>query len=105
MPLLCATLFESEFQNEFINCLCTLIRLVPNVVRKGTYVTFKWNILLDLSGEAATKSFGVLSAEFSLKVLSKSTWAMAIWVIRCGRGRGRYPRHTRWFRGSAGSAQ
>ena len=55
-------------------------------------VTFKLNVLLDLSVEAATKLFGVLSTEFSLKILSESTWAMAIWMIRCGRGRGRYPR-------------
>ena len=47
-------------------------------------VTFKWNVLLDLSREAATKSFGALSTEFSLKVLGKSTWAMAIRVIHCG---------------------
>ena len=33
---------------------------------------FKWNVLLDLSGEAATKSFGTLSSEFSLKVLLRS---------------------------------
>ena len=72
---------------------------------KRQVVMFKWNVLLDLSREAATKSFGVLGTEFSLKVLSKSTRAMAIRVICCGRGRGRYPRCTRWFRGSVGSAQ
>ena len=58
-------------------------------------VTFKLNVLLDLSVEAATKLFGALSTEFSLKILSESTWAMAIRMIRCGRGRGRYPRRTR----------
>ena len=66
---------------------------------------FKQNVLLDLSGKAATKSFGMLSMEFSLKVLSESTWAMGIWMICGDRGHGRYPRRMRWFRGSAGSAQ
>ena len=74
-------------------------------IKQRNIVTFKWNTLLDLSGKAVTKSFGTLVTEFSLKILSKSTWAMAIRVICDDRGRGRYPRRTRWFRGSAGSAQ
>ena len=74
-------------------------------IKQRNIVTFKWNTLLNLSGKAVTKLFGTLVMEFSLKILSKSTQAMAIRVIRDDRGHGRYPRHMRWFRGSAGSAQ
>ena len=54
----------------------------------STLVTFEWNILLDLSGKAATKSFGSLGVEFSLKILSESSRAMTVWVIHDGRRRG-----------------
>ena len=33
-------------------------------------VTFKWNVLLDLSGEAATKTLGSLVTKLLLQVLS-----------------------------------
>ena len=69
------------------------------------FVTFKWNTLLSLSKVAATKMFGALLMQLLLEVLCKSTRTLSIRVIHDGRGRGRYPRHTRWFRGSVGSAQ
>ena len=62
-------------------------------------VTFEWNVLLDLSRVAATKTFGLLLTQLLLEVLSKSTWIMGVWVIHGVQGRGRYPRHTRWIQG------
>ena len=44
---------------------------------------FEWNVLLDLSGGAATKTFRSLVMELLLQVLSKSTWRVTVWVI-CG---------------------
>ena len=35
----------------------------------GWAVTFEWNVLLDLSGEAATKTFSLLKVELLLQVL------------------------------------
>ena len=52
---------------------------------------FKWNVLLDLSGEAATKMFGSLMMEFLLEVLCQGTWAMAIRVIHGDEGMGDIP--------------
>ena len=37
-------------------------------------VTFEWNVLLDLSGGAATKTFRSLVTKLLLQVLGKSTW-------------------------------
>ena len=54
-------------------------------------VTFGLNIRLNLSREATTKSFGSLQAELLLKVLCKSTWTMAIQVIRGDEGVGDFP--------------
>ena len=34
---------------------------------------FEWNVLLDLSREAATKAFGSLMAKLLLQVLSETT--------------------------------
>ena len=42
---------------------------------------FEWNIQLDLSRQAATKTFGLLEVKLLFEVLSKSTWTMAIWMI------------------------
>ena len=65
----------------------------------GASVMFKLNVRLDLSRQAMTKSLCPLQTKLLLQVLGESTQTVAIWVI-CGvRGCGRYPRHTRWFRG------
>ena len=44
-------------------------------------VTFEWNVLLDLSGGAATKMFSSLKTELLLQVLGKSTWTVTIGMI------------------------
>ena len=54
-------------------------------------VTFEWNILLDLSWRAVTKTLGSLMTELLLQVLSQSTRAMTIWVIRGDEGMGDIP--------------
>ena len=54
-------------------------------------VTFELNVQLDLSGKATTKSLGPLRTKLMLKLLGKSTWAVAIWVIRNDRGVGDIP--------------
>ena len=54
-------------------------------------VTFKWNTLLDLSREAATKAFGSLVTEFLLQVLGESTGTMTIGMIHDGEGMGDIP--------------
>ena len=61
------------------------------ILRGGVFVTFEWNILLDLSGEAATKTFGSLMAKLLLQILSESTGAMAIGVIHGDEGMGDIP--------------
>ena len=71
----------------------------------STHVTLEWSILFDLNWEAVTKTFSSLKTELLPKVLCESTWTMSIRMIRGVRGHGGYPRHTRWFRGSVGSAQ
>ena len=67
-------------------------------------VMFKWNIRLDLSRVAATKSFGALLAQLPFEVFGESTRALCVGMIHGERRRGRYPRRTRWFKGSVGSA-
>ena len=52
---------------------------------------FKGNILLDLSGGAATKTLFLLMTELLLQVLGQSTRAMAAWVIRGDEGVGDIP--------------
>ena len=59
--------------------------------QQSLVVTFELNILLDLSGEAATKAFGLLVPEFLLQVLSESTGTVAVWVIRGDEGVGDFP--------------
>ena len=54
-------------------------------------VTFEWNVLLDLSKVAATKSFSSLHVELLLQVFCQSTGALAIWVIRGDEGVGDFP--------------
>ena len=54
-------------------------------------VTFEWNVLLNLSGEAATKMFGSLVMKLLLQILSQSTGAMTVWMIRDGEGVGDIP--------------
>ena len=54
-------------------------------------VTFEGNILLDLSGGAATKTLCSLMTEPLLQVLSQSTRTMAVWVIRGDEGMGDFP--------------
>ena len=54
-------------------------------------VTFGLNVRLDSSGKATTKSLGSLQMEPLLKVLSKSTWTVAVWVIRGDEGVGDIP--------------
>ena len=68
-------------------------------------VTFEWNVLLDLSGEAATKTFSPLVMELLLQVLSQSTQAMTIWVIHDDEGVGDIPGVRGVQGGSVGSAQ
>ena len=48
-------------------------------------VTFEWNVLLNLSWRAATKTFCSLVMELLLQVLCQSTGTMTVWVI-CGDG-------------------
>ena len=55
------------------------------------YVTFKWNVLLNLSGGAVTKMFGSLVMKLLLQVLSGSTWIVTIRVIRGDEGMGDIP--------------
>ena len=62
---------------------------------------FGLNVRLDLSGKATTKSFGSLSAKPLLKILSESTWTVAIWVIRGDEGVGAFP----GVRGGSGESQ
>ena len=59
--------------------------------QQSLVVTFELNVLLDLSGEAATKVFGSLVPEFLLQVLSESTGTVAVWVIRGDEGVGDFP--------------
>ena len=54
-------------------------------------VTFEWNVLLDLSGEAVTKPFSSLMTELLLQILGQSTRAMTVWVIRDDEGVGDIP--------------
>ena len=54
-------------------------------------VTFEWNILLDLSGGAVTKTFCSLVMKLLLQVLGKSTWRLAIWMICGDEGVGNIP--------------
>ena len=46
-------------------------------------VTFEWNVLLNLSGKVATKTFCSLMAKLLLQVLGESARTMAIRMI-CG---------------------
>ena len=55
------------------------------------YVTFGLNVRLDLSGKATTKSLSSLCTELRFKVLSESTWTMAVRVIRGDEGVGDIP--------------
>ena len=76
------------------------------IIIHSLFVTFKWNVRLDLSGMAATKTFGSLLMQLPLEILGESTRASSVRMIRGDRGRGRYPRCTRWVQGgSVGSAQ
>ena len=68
-------------------------------------VTFKWNVLLGLSGGAATKAFGSLVTEPLLQVLGESTRTLAIGMIHGDEGVGDVPGIRGGFRGSVGSAQ
>ena len=49
---------------------------------------FEWNVLLDLSRWAATKTLSSLDAELLLQVLSQSTRAVTVWMIRGDEGMG-----------------
>ena len=52
---------------------------------------FEWNVLLDLSRQAATKMFRSLVTELLLQVLGQSTGTMAVWVIHGDEGVGDIP--------------
>ena len=54
-------------------------------------VTFEWNVLLDLSGKAATKTFSSLVTELLLQILSQSTRAVTVWMIHDDEGVGDVP--------------
>ena len=60
-------------------------------VQKARAVTFGLNVLLDLSVQAATKTFSSLKTELLLEVLGQSTRIVAIWVIRGDGGVGDTP--------------
>ena len=68
-------------------------------------VTFKWNVLLDLSGQAVTKTLSLLMVELLLQVLCQSTGTMTIRVIRDDGGVGDIPGVQGGSGGSVGSAQ
>ena len=55
------------------------------------HVTFEWNILLNLSGGAATKTFSSLMMKVLLQVLDESTGTVTVWVIRGDEGVGDIP--------------
>ena len=57
----------------------------------GRGVTFEWNVLLDLSGGAATKTLSSLVTKPLLQVLSESTRTVTIWVIHDDEGVGDIP--------------
>ena len=48
----------------------------------------EWNVLLDLSRKAATKTFSSLVTELLLQILSQSVRAMTVWMIRGDEGVG-----------------
>ena len=52
---------------------------------------FECYILLDLSGKATTEMFSSLVTEPLLQVLSQSTRAMTVWMIRDDEGVGDIP--------------
>ena len=54
-------------------------------------VTFKWNVLLGLSGRAATESFCSLMTELLLQILGESTRTVIVWVICDDEGVGDFP--------------
>ena len=54
-------------------------------------VTFEWNVLLDLSGGAATKMFSSLMTKLQLQILSESTRTLTIGMIRGDEGVGDIP--------------
>ena len=54
-------------------------------------VTFEWNVLLDLSDGAVTKTLSSLKMELLLQVLSESTRTVTIWVIHGDEGVGDIP--------------
>ena len=66
---------------------------------------FEWNVLLDLSRGAVTKTLCSLVMELVLQVLCESTGTMTIWVIHGGEGVGDIPGIRGGFRGSVGSLQ
>ena len=66
-------------------CVWHIRALLPSCV------TFEWNILLDLSGWAATKTFSSLMMELLLQILGQSTWALTVWMIRGDEGVGDIP--------------
>ena len=56
-----------------------------------SFVTFGLNGRLDLSGEATTKSLGVLCTKLMLKILGESTRTVTVRVIRGDEGMGAIP--------------
>ena len=62
-------------------------------------VTFEWNVQLDLSGKAATKTFGSLMMELLFEVLCQSTRTVAVQVIRGDKGMGDIPGVRGGFKG------
>ena len=60
---------------------------------------FEWNILLDLSGGAATKALSSLMTELLLQVLGESTRTVTVWMIRGDEGVGDIPGIRGGFRG------
>ena len=55
------------------------------------FVTFEWNVLLDLSIWAATETLSSLMMELLLQILSQSTRTVTVWMIRGDEGMGDIP--------------
>ena len=78
---------------------------IPNTLCTSFTVMFELNVLLDLSWQAATKTFSLLMTELALQVLGQSTGAMTIRVICGDEGVGDIPGVRGGSGESVGSAQ
>ena len=75
-------------------CGDTLLKLVTDDLEwiKNTYgVMSKWNVRLNLSWMAVTKTFGMLWMQLLFEVLGESTGFVGLWVIHDDEGVGDIP--------------